>query len=826
LNDNPISFWPMSESVVSSGSPCFDMVSSDNGVYYGASLSPNPGSSGDGTTAPFFPGYWSAGGSGGGGGPPYLSGVGSINGINLGDRTNLPSFTVECWAQSTVGEQGSGSTWPNFVDAHQAGLVCQGYNILNSQGTFMLDTGGNGTNGDYQFLAWDWNYDAPTPATSTQNGSDDNWHHVVGVCDGDKDLVSLFIDGALQGSAVAITPSLGLGAPVSLNGASFDETILPITFACESAGSGWGYWSDFEGCMDNVAIYGYALTPAQVLAHYATVYPTPGITAPPTNTTANVTGTANFYVTAYGAANGGKLAYQWYVSTNAGADYSPVSGQITTNLVIPDLTANESSNYYEVVVTNHFGSVTSAPAILTVLSGAPQIITDIPTNLFALDGQAITLGATVGGTPPFTYAWQYTNAATPVWTPLTPGGRITISPTTGILTIYHPLPSDAASYQELIYNAYTTPTTATSATASAICAVTFVGAVGLNDPMPAPAGPSSKVGTGSVWTIQSDGDNHYLNDGLGGGNFLGLVMTNNGITLTTGGTGNLDYFGNKIDGTREQCSAYLNIPVNIDNFTARFTYQFNYAALPAGENPDEGVSFVIQNSPSGADVALGGDSSHLAIVSPAVIPSLEFEIDIYNAGYNFEINGVRATNFPYTGNNTNYVNFWNSSDPVQFTISYTTNGNTAVVTLLDLVSGHTENHTYTYASTTANGGNFPKTSLPELLGSDTAYIGFAGSTGVSSSEQSITNFSFSSYSAPATLSASVATVAANRVVTLSWPIGAMVGNPVLQSAPTLAAGSAWTTVSPQPAISVVSGSYQVTVPQAGSQQFYQLVLQP
>jgi len=89
--------------------------------------------------------------------------------------------------------------------------------------------------------------------------ADDAWHHVVGTFDdatGDK---RLFIDGV---EVAQTTTATGTFAP---NQTTPDNVLPP------DQGIGWdpGNFTSFNGGLDELAFYDYALTPAQVAAHYA-----------------------------------------------------------------------------------------------------------------------------------------------------------------------------------------------------------------------------------------------------------------------------------------------------------------------------------------------------------------------------------------------------------------------------------------------------------------------------------------------------------------------------------------------------------------------------
>jgi hypothetical protein len=109
-----------------------------------------------------------------------------------------------------------------------------------------------------------------------------------------------------------------------------------------------------------------------------------------------------FTVSAIGS---GTLAYQWYhntVSNYTGAitatDGSDYSGSSTTNL----LATNNILDYYFVVVTNNYGSVTSS---IAQINPKPIIVTQ-PTSA-NVGNSYVVYSMTAGGFPPLAYQWYF-----------------------------------------------------------------------------------------------------------------------------------------------------------------------------------------------------------------------------------------------------------------------------------------------------------------------------------------------------------------------------------------------------------------------------------
>ena len=136
-----------------------------------------------------------------------------------------------------------------------------------------------------------------------------------------------------------------------------------------------------------------------------TVLPaSPSITTQPASQTNIVGQTNTFTVAAFGVA---PLSYQWqvesngiYVNLNAGGQFS---GATNTTLTISSLVFSNSTNY-DVVVTNSAGSVTSAPATLTVIS-PPFIITQ-PSSQTNYATQTASFTVSASGLAPLSYQWQ------------------------------------------------------------------------------------------------------------------------------------------------------------------------------------------------------------------------------------------------------------------------------------------------------------------------------------------------------------------------------------------------------------------------------------
>jgi hypothetical protein len=118
----------------------------------------------------------------------------------------------------------------------------------------------------------------------------------------------------------------------------------------------------------------------------------PSVAQPPTSQTVSYGQTATFSVSATGSP---PLSYTWYDQNN-----NVVSA--TSNLVITSAT---QGNSYSVVVANQYGSVSNAPAVLTVVT-APLVQTDVqPLSQIVWQGDPVSFAVQAGGMPPLSYQW-------------------------------------------------------------------------------------------------------------------------------------------------------------------------------------------------------------------------------------------------------------------------------------------------------------------------------------------------------------------------------------------------------------------------------------
>ena len=175
LGDRPVGYWRLDET---NGAVAHDSVAGHNGDYTPGVLLGQPGNPWLDTHAAARFGYLS----------PSNSCVTNLA-VDFGTNANAV-FSVEAWANG-----GSQTT--------DAGLVTKGFGGGGEQ--FNLDCGGSSH--AFRFLVRDGSGNARVAASSVVPNN--QWHHLVGVCDQANGLVCLYVDGTNL-AQTTLTPLRGL----------------------------------------------------------------------------------------------------------------------------------------------------------------------------------------------------------------------------------------------------------------------------------------------------------------------------------------------------------------------------------------------------------------------------------------------------------------------------------------------------------------------------------------------------------------------------------------------------------------------------------------
>ncbi len=600
---HPIGYWRLNEPDCCGGPPnggpnngaiCHDYVGGNNGIYTNVLLG-NPGYSPatDPTETSAYFGDDPDGGSDFGD-----QDANSIPGINFGSPSGTSvAFTVEAWVNG-------------YAQSYDAGIVTLGWGGGGEQ--FNMDTGANDPNHDFRFFMRDASGNVHG-VSSTNSPLFGTWYHLVAVVDeiSNQD-VAFYINGQLVG-----TDSLPSGSGV------LSSTNL-MSIGARLGAENTNYNFQFEGDMNDVAVFNYALSPSQIVNEYQAAGVAATVVVSPTNTVISANGTATFSATVIGTPS---LTNQWYQNG------VPINGATSTTLVLSDVPAGYNEYSYYLATTNAYGGSQSQPATLTVISGLPQISIEPPSLDAVVQGIALQLSATVYGTLPIGYQWQYSPTNVVNWTSIANSAGVT-GAQSNVLTIANVPLSSAGLYQLVITNSY-------GAVTSSVAQVTL-----LNNPI-------GFNGAGAGWT------------GNQSGNYSTPIVANGLLTLSDGVNG-------------EDRSFWFNYPQYIGAFRASFTYQ------DVGGGGADGMSFCLQNQGTNVIGGGGGGMSYSGITPSAALLMNIYSGDVGGVGYCFATNGdVPSDTLGLSFEPPGSVNIA-SGDPINVTLNY--DGTALNMTLVDSVA--------------------------------------------------------------------------------------------------------------------------------------------
>ena len=264
-------------------------------------------------------------------------------------------FTFQVWFKTSVGgvilgQQAGRANMP--VDSYVPGLYV-------------------GTDGKLRAeLFWNGSVNPITSSASVNNGV---FHQAVVVYTGGSQL--LYLDAML----------VGTHTHSQINGASANSYQFGVGYT-----TGWPAgndgWYAFSGLLDEAALFNRALSPTEIQALYAagsagicyTNVPAPIFVQQPQSQTGYLGGEVTFSGVAMGTP---RPTYQWQYNGY------PVTGATNNTLLLSNLTTAQAGSY-ALLASNLFGSVTSAPATLTVetcLLRPPGLLAWWPGDGFALD---------------------------------------------------------------------------------------------------------------------------------------------------------------------------------------------------------------------------------------------------------------------------------------------------------------------------------------------------------------------------------------------------------------------------------------------------------
>lgn len=221
--------------------------------------------------------------------------------------------------------------------------------------------------------------------------------------------------------------------------AAHDFSSDPINIGLDPTGgrviSGW---------IDEVAIFDKSLTTANLLSLYAAAQLPPEISGQPVAPTGSVFEGASvqFSITAVGSL---PLTYTWWKGS--------ASVGTGTSLSFTNVTAGNSGTYVA-TVRNAYGTLTSAPVVLTVIAG-PPVISKAPADATRYPGGTVSFQVAAGGSLPISYQWFH-------------AGSAIAGATNKSVTIPNLIASDAGDYAVAVTNPYGSVTNHATLTLQAI----------------------------------------------------------------------------------------------------------------------------------------------------------------------------------------------------------------------------------------------------------------------------------------------------------------------------------------------------------------------
>ncbi len=310
----------------------------------------------------------------------------SIAGINFSSPSGTSvAFTVEAWVNG-------------YQPAYDGGIVTLGWGGGGEQ--FNLDTGASDPAHDFRFFIRDAS-GTVHDVNSTISPLFGTWYHLVGVVDEiSNQNVAFYINGQ----------SVGTASTASGSGILSSSYLMGIGSRMGSQNTNFNY--QFDGNVNDVAIFNYALSPAQVAAEFVAGASNAApflVPAPQTNATANLAGPLSIPVAAYGA---GPLGYEW-INTNTSVVLA--SGTTSGNTLNASYATNSApaawnNQTLELVVTNAYGT-TNVYVALTVLTNLPQFTLNLISPVTVARGEPYTYTVSATGAQPLGYQWYQGSTA-------------------------------------------------------------------------------------------------------------------------------------------------------------------------------------------------------------------------------------------------------------------------------------------------------------------------------------------------------------------------------------------------------------------------------
>ncbi len=312
MNAHPMAFWRLNEAT---GSVAVDSAGLNDATYSGALTLGAGGFVTSDTAVTFAGGYARA---------PWSK------------TLNNPAgpFSAEFWIKPS----NTGLTVPLASQNRVTGRSGYCFYQYNGGDNLVADLGLVGQTGVYRWTA------TPGPVVGS-------WMHVVLTSDGTN--VNLYTDGSVKATDTGFV----FGTDIMANSAE------PLYIGIRN-----GLGLAFNGVIDDVAIYDYALTETQVSNHWSYIWSPASIAAQPASVTTNEWATVVLSATVNGIPN----TYKWQ---KGGVDLSEENnpdgtahypGGVTSATLTISQAHPVDSGQYRLVVSNPLGGANSSPATVTI----------------------------------------------------------------------------------------------------------------------------------------------------------------------------------------------------------------------------------------------------------------------------------------------------------------------------------------------------------------------------------------------------------------------------------------------------------------------------
>ncbi len=300
-----------------------------------------------------------------------------IAGINFASPAGTSqSFTVEAWVNG-------------YQQSYDAGIVTLGWGGGGEQ--FDLDTGADPGH-NFRFFFRDASDAVHAVNSSIATSGFGTWYHLAGVVDETNGAMSLYVNGLPVGTT---TYSPGLGILSSTN-------LMGIGSRLGSATTNYNY--QFEGNINDVAIYNYALTANQILNQYVASGVPPFLAPAPVSAT-NASGNSTLVIPA--AAAGTAPLTAWWKDVSAGTNILSATtngNYLNANLTVSNVPAGWNNDQLELIVSNAIGG-TNVFVNLTIYTNAPQVTAPLPAAITLPVGKSYAYSVQAQGEQPLAYQW-------------------------------------------------------------------------------------------------------------------------------------------------------------------------------------------------------------------------------------------------------------------------------------------------------------------------------------------------------------------------------------------------------------------------------------